>query len=307
MDIFSLCFPPSPTLTETTLPRQDGKVFIVTGGYSGIGLELTRILYRAGGKVYIAGRSADKARAAIDALGNDGGKLAFLHVCLDDLRTVAPAVAEFTRLENRLDVLFNNAGVAYTPPENVSAQGHELQMATNCYGPYLLTVLLLPILAATAGARVVFTSSLVTDTDACVLETCTTNLDAMLTPDTPASRYATTKVGNWFMAVEMAREFGKRGVLCVTQNPGNMRYPLLQDKPWLVKRALGLLLYESRYGAYTELYAGLSTDLTLDQGGAYVAPWGRIHTPRKELRDAVDAGLAAEFVAHCNEVTRQYR
>ena len=62
---FSQFFPPKPTLTEVNLPSQKGKVFIVTGGTSGVGFELCAILYQAGGKVYLAGRSEANAQFAI--------------------------------------------------------------------------------------------------------------------------------------------------------------------------------------------------------------------------------------------------
>ncbi|KAF7196804.1 Short-chain dehydrogenase/reductase sthC [Pseudocercospora fuligena] len=58
---YSQFFPPPPTLTESNLPSQSGKVFIVTGGAAGVGYELSKILYHAGGKVYIAGRSEKNA------------------------------------------------------------------------------------------------------------------------------------------------------------------------------------------------------------------------------------------------------
>ena len=57
-------FPPKPTLTEANLPSQKGKVFIVTGGASGVDFELCAILYQAGGKVYLVGRSEANAQSA---------------------------------------------------------------------------------------------------------------------------------------------------------------------------------------------------------------------------------------------------
>ncbi|KAJ5467813.1 Short-chain dehydrogenase/reductase SDR [Penicillium sp. IBT 31633x] len=124
---WSQCFPPSPALIETNLPSQNGKVFIVTGGYSGIGFELCRLLYGAGGTVYLAGRSEAKA---VDAIANikisctptsPGGDIVFLPTSLDDLTTIKPAVDKFTNSESRLDILFNNAGVASPPRGSISA------------------------------------------------------------------------------------------------------------------------------------------------------------------------------------------
>lgn len=61
-------FIPAPELTETTLPDQSGRVFIVTGGYAGCGYELCKILYQRNGVVYVAGRSQTKAEGAIEMI-----------------------------------------------------------------------------------------------------------------------------------------------------------------------------------------------------------------------------------------------
>ena len=128
------------------------------------------------GKVYIAGRSEANAQSAILKIKiistTSPGELGFLLLALDDLAIIKPAVEAFTARESKLDVLFNNAGVALPPLGSVSAQGHELQMATNCLGHYLLTQLLLPILLKTAestsagAVRVIWTSSISVDLSA---------------------------------------------------------------------------------------------------------------------------------------------
>lgn len=149
---WSQFFPPAASLTEKTLEPQDGKVFLVTGGYSGIGLELVKMLYGCHGRVYVAGRSAQKAQQAIVAIQAahpaSRGSLEFLALELDDLHSVQEAAREFTAKESKLDVLWNNAGVSWPPPGSVSKQGTELQLATNCVGPFLLTQLLPPSSAA---------------------------------------------------------------------------------------------------------------------------------------------------------------
>ena len=106
---------PYPELTEKILPHQDGRAFIDTGGYAGIGYELSKILYQHDGTVYIAGRSQEKGNKAIssihEAVPNSKGKLEFMHVDLADLTTIKPGVEKFLSQESRLDVLTNNAGV----------------------------------------------------------------------------------------------------------------------------------------------------------------------------------------------------
>lgn len=108
-------FLPKPLITEQNLVDQKGRVFIVTGGYAGVGYELSRILYGANATVYVAGRSESKGSAAIAKIkqGNtkSSGRLEFLSVDLADLKSIKPAVESFLSKEQRLDVLVQNAGV----------------------------------------------------------------------------------------------------------------------------------------------------------------------------------------------------
>jgi retinol dehydrogenase-12 len=117
---FSAIFPPSPTFIDANLPSLDGKVYIVTGAASGVGFELAKILYAAGGTVYIAARSSSRCTEAIEKIkaqvkGGKEGRLESMVVDLADLSTVRAAVEGFLGRETRLDVLFHNAGVM-TPP-----------------------------------------------------------------------------------------------------------------------------------------------------------------------------------------------
>ncbi|KAF2096203.1 putative steroid dehydrogenase [Rhizodiscina lignyota] len=319
---FSQFFPPTPALTEANLPSQKGKVFIVTGGASGIGFELCRILYQASATVYLAGRSENNAQTAISRIkalpAASPGELKFLEVSLDDLNTLKPAVDAFTAAESRLDVLFNNAGVSNPPHGSVSAQGHELQMATNCLGPYFLTQLLLPTLKQTAqsaapgAVRVVWTSSIAVDLTA---PKTGIDIEELTTPSKDQQKnYTTSKTGNWFLASALASEVGPDGILSVTQSPGNLKTALTRHVSWVVPLVAVPLLYKARMGAYTELWAGLSEDLKIEDGGKYVLPWGRLHpSPRADLlaalktRDEGGTGVAALFLDHCEKQTADFR
>lgn len=321
---FSQFFPPHPTLTEANLPNQNGKVFIVTGGASGVGLELCTLLYQAGGKVYLAGRSETKAEAAIAKIKtsstnkSSGGHLDLLLLSLDDLSTIKAAIQAFVMKESRLDVLFNNAGVSLPPGGSVSAQGHELQMATNCLGHYLFTQLLLPTLLKTAesvpsaAVRVIWTSSIVVDASA---PKGGMNITELTNPTSNQQRnYLNSKTGNWFLASALAGQVGSNGVLSVTQNPGNLKTELLRHAPWILGFVTSPLLYPAKMGAYTELWAGLSGDLSIEDGGKYVVPWGRLHPcPRPDLVAALTTqedggtGVAALFLEYCEKVTADFR
>lgn len=95
------------------------QVFLVTGGYVGVGFELCKILYAHHATVCIAGRSDSKAQKAIssieDASPKGNGRIEFIQLDLADLSTIKPAVASFAARHERLDVLVNNAGVSYVP------------------------------------------------------------------------------------------------------------------------------------------------------------------------------------------------
>ena len=318
---FSQFFPPSPALTEANLPSQAGKVFIVTGGASGVGLELVRMLYYAGATVYVAGRSEVNARGAIDSIrastsplpstDTPEARLEFLQLDLSDLPSIKPAAEAFLKRETRLDVLWNNAGVSLKPAGIASAAEHQLQMTTNCLGPWLFTRLLLPLLRSTAAGaapgavRVVWSSSFVVDLAAPTGGFAMADVTGP--PKGPNDSYTHSKTGNWFLAAELAREVRPQGVLSLTQNPGNLQTNLLRHTPWWFRAMVRPILYPAKMGAYTELFAGLAEEITMDARGVYVIPWGRVHpSPRRDLTNALKSkdeggtGRANEFRGWCN-------
>ncbi|CAM3324708.1 oxidoreductase [Nocardioides dubius] len=145
--------------TLADLGDQTGRTFAVTGATSGLGRETALQLALAGGRVILAGRSPEKIKATADAIHRQSPKaeLESLVVDLADLASVRRAAARSVRL-GAIDVLVNNAGVMATPHQR-TADGLDLQMATNHFGPFLFTGLLLPQLVATGAGRVVMVSS----------------------------------------------------------------------------------------------------------------------------------------------------
>lgn len=136
-----------------------GKVFVVTGANSGLGLETTRVLAAHHGHVVMACRSADKAKQAKDEVlsVDPHASLEVVPLDLASLTSIADFAQAFAH--ERLDGLCNNAGVMAIPRRE-TADGFEMQLGTNHLGHFALTGHLWPRLEATAGARVVNVSSL---------------------------------------------------------------------------------------------------------------------------------------------------
>ncbi|KAL2846690.1 hypothetical protein BJY01DRAFT_263247 [Aspergillus pseudoustus] len=323
---FSQFFPPSPTFTEKDLPSLKDKVFLITGGTSGIGFELAKILYHAGGKVYITGRTEEKATRAVQVIRNSAphptanhgpGQIDTIILNLDDLASIKASVDVFKEKESHIDVLWNNAGVSQPPLGSVSKQGYELQLATNCYGPFLFTQLLLPFLEAgvtsspvPGSIRVVWLSSQVAELsflpDGFLITELTTP------PKDNVRNYTNSKIGNWFLSAELARRYGGRGVVSVALNPGAANSNLLRNARWMNFFSYPLL-HRPVQAAYTELYAGLSNDISLENNGCYVIPWGRIHHGvAANLLNAMNVvenggtGQAKEFWEFCEEIVKAY-
>lgn len=323
---WSQFFPPQAKFTETNINSQEEKVFLITGGTSGIGYEVAKILYSKNARVYIAGRSADKATKALSeiraAAPASTGTVDFLYIALDDLTTIKSTVNAFMSKETRLHVLWNNAGVSQPPAGSTSKQGFELQLATNCLGPFLLTKLLQPLLEDTAAeearkgvsnsVRVVWTASQMIELAAPPHGIVLSELTE--TPKDRTRNYTNSKTGNFLLASELARRsnHSKSGLISVSTNPGAASTDLFRHTPWMAYLSWPLL-HPPKLAAYTQLYAGLSEHIRGEENGCYVVPWGRIHRQlRKDLVEATktkeEGGTekTKEFWGFCEEKTRNF-
>lgn len=146
--------------TPADIPDQSGLTVVVTGpSVGGLGHHTALELARRGAHVVLAGRTATKLDETAHAIAHEvpRAELDQLLVDLSDLASVGRAGAHAATL-GPIDVLVNNAGVMGTPYTRTS-DGLELQLATNHFGPFLLTGLLLPQLVAGEPARVVAVAS----------------------------------------------------------------------------------------------------------------------------------------------------
>ncbi len=131
-----------------------GKTIIVTGGYSGIGVEAARAFSEFGATVIVPARSPDKARAVLEDIENVEQE----QLDLADPKSIDAFAGRFLATKRPLHALVNNAGIM-APPLSRDARGFESQFATNHLGHFQLTLRLWPALVAAKGARVVSVSS----------------------------------------------------------------------------------------------------------------------------------------------------
>jgi NAD(P)-dependent dehydrogenase (short-subunit alcohol dehydrogenase family) len=131
-----------------------GKIAIVTGGYSGIGLETTRALRSAGARVVVPARDHDKAAAALAGL--DGVEIEAMDLL--DPATIDAFAERFLASGQSLPILVNSAGIMACPLAR-DGRGYESQLATNHLGHFQLVARLWPALRRASGARVVSVSS----------------------------------------------------------------------------------------------------------------------------------------------------
>jgi NAD(P)-dependent dehydrogenase (short-subunit alcohol dehydrogenase family) len=197
-----------------------GKLALVTGGYSGIGIEMVRSLVAAGAEVLAPARRPDHAREALEGIaGVTVGELD-----LADQASVAAYAEEVLALGRHLDLVINSAGVMATPEQYVGP-GWELQLATNHLGHFALINRLWPLLgttAATGGSRVVSVSS------------GGHQFGGMRWDDLDFARdgydkwlaYGQSKTANVLFAVELDRRGAEHGVRAFALHPGAILTPL---------------------------------------------------------------------------------
>lgn len=257
------------TWTEADVPDQTGRVAVVTGANSGLGLETARVLAQRGATVVMACRraqKAEKAAAGIRAL-KPRGQVVLMTLDLNDLESVQAFVAAFRAKYDRLDVLVNNAGIM-VPPLGRTAQGFETQFGVNHLGHFALTAGLMPVLQRTPGARVVTVSSIAHRFGRMDFG----DLNWRARRYVPMPAYGQSKLSNLLFTYELQRRLSAAGkdVLALAAHPG-WASTGLQGGSGGSTLANRLFAQPQAMGALPSLYAATSPDAV---GGAYYGPSG---------------------------------
>jgi NAD(P)-dependent dehydrogenase (short-subunit alcohol dehydrogenase family) len=260
--------------TAADIPDQSGRVAVVTGANSGIGLVTARELARVGARVVLAVRNAEKGAAAaseiVAAVPNADLEVGSLDLgSLDSVR----GFAEWFGGEHAgLDLLINNAGVM-APPRQVTADGYELQFGTNHLGHFALTGLLLGRMEGREDARVVTVSS-------GAHRMGRINFDDLQGERRYGrwSAYGQSKLANLLFAFELSRRLLAAGstVKSLAAHPGyaatNLQSAAAPQPDRLFMAVTNRVLAQSaEMGALPLLYAATCPGL---EGGTYIGPDG---------------------------------
>jgi NAD(P)-dependent dehydrogenase (short-subunit alcohol dehydrogenase family) len=285
-----------------------GRLAIVTGGYSGLGLETTRALAGAGARVVVPARRPDAARDAVADL--PGVEVDALD--LGDLASVRAFADRFLATGRGVDILINNAGIMACP-ETRLGPGWEAQFATNHLGHHALTNLLWPALARDGGARVLSVSSAGHHNSPIRWDDVqfTRGYDKWLA-------YGQSKTANVLFAVHLDTLGAASGVRAFALHPGGILTPLQRHLTTAEMVAAGWIDEDGNelppefktpeQGASTQVWAATSPRLA-GLGGVYcedcdIAGPAAEGAPRPGVRDyAIDPAEAARLWALSAELT----
>jgi len=250
-----------------------GKTAIVTGGYSGLGLETVRALISAGAKVFVPARRPDVAE---DALLEFGDKAVVAKMDLADLNSVARFTDEFNSSGSAIDILINNAAIMACPETRVG-DNWEAQFGVNHMGHFLMTTQLMPAVLKAAAPRIVCLSSI-------AHKNSDIRWDDIHFTNNPYEKweaYGQAKTANALFAVGLQAKYGGEGLLAFSVHPGGILTPLQRHLPveemvamgWTdengnVSEAASKMFKSPAGGAATSIWCATSPQI-IEYGGLY--------------------------------------
>ncbi|HEY5316586.1 MAG TPA: oxidoreductase [Solirubrobacteraceae bacterium] len=259
--------------TAKDIPDQTGRLAVVTGANSGLGLVTARELARAGATVIVACRNTSKGEQAAGEIraAVPGARVEVEQLDLADLASVRACSGRIGDANDRVDLLINNAGVM-APPRRTTVDGFESQLGTNHLGHFALTGLLLGRLLAAPGPRVVTLSS------------SAHKMGRMNFDDLQGERryqhwlaYGQSKLANLLFCFELQRRASAAGraLESMAAHPGYAATNLQSAGPgiaaerWAMAVANRFIAQSADMGALPTLYAATAPDLP---GGTFVGP-----------------------------------
>ncbi|KAI1445010.1 hypothetical protein F5Y02DRAFT_143404 [Annulohypoxylon stygium] len=315
------------TFHPDTLPNLKGKVFIVTGGNSGIGYYTVAHLAEHGAHVYMCSRSREKGEAAITEIKKTypSANIDLLQMDLMDLASVVAAAKNFLTLETTLHGLVNNAGIMATPFE-MTKDGFEAQWQTNYLAHWVFTEHLLHLMLKTAKSLPPGSVRIVNLTSSGHLGAPKVGInfeDLALKDSGPWQRYGQSKLANILHTKTLHKTYGP-GSLSARNGEGEIWVSCVH--PGLVETNLGSSLQESGSsitgffsilrmlglmwtadkGSWNSLFCVASPDMKSEQSGAYCEIFGRFPEPKCLSSAAKDERLAERLEKYTKDTLMCY-
>ncbi len=270
-------------------PRLESRVCVVTGPTSGIGKETVRGLAQLGARVVLACRDPAKGAAVREEIARDTGNpnLDVRPVDLADPASIRAFASAFLASEPRLDVLVNNAGVL-SFRRTLTPSGLETHFAVNVLAPFLLTELLLPVLTASAPARVVNVGSATHYSGHVEFDNLQGEREYHF-----LRAYSDSKLEVLLLTYEFARRFDGNGVTVNCVHPGGIRTDLYDGLPRAF-RFVKFFLRSPGFGAEPVVRLAAASELR-DVTGRY---FDRLQEARSSP-DSYDTTAAARLWSVC--------
>lgn len=267
-------------MVSFALPSQQGRVALITGANTGIGLVAARELARAGARVFIACRSQAKADEAIAIIARETGQtVENIPLDLADFASVRQAAAAFLARDLPLHLLINNAGLA--GQRGLTRDGFELTFGTNHLGHFLFTGLLWPRLKQSAPARIVTVASRaharVPGIDFEAQRSATRTV-------TGVPEYGVSKLANVLFSAELARKVQGSGVTTYALHPGVVATDVWRHVPGFARGLIKLFMISPEEGALTTLHCATSAEAARESGLYYDK--SRVKQPSQVGQDA---------------------
>lgn len=280
-----------------------GKVVVVTGANAGIGYETAFNLARRGAKVILACRDIQKGKAAAEDITKKTGNKHVLYKNLDlaSLDSVRRFAEDLNSSEAKLDVLINNAGGIGYGDEKTS-DGILREMQTNHFGPFLLTLLLVPLLKASDSGRIILVSSLAHKFGTIDFKTINRELKRHSYLGV-FKIYSCSKLCNVLFSNELSRRLEGTRITVNSLHPGHIRTSIYKNIDNFGETVMNFLLSaffkNALEGAQTTIYLAVSDDV-LDVTGKYFVDCKE----STMSKSAMDKELAGELWRYSEELVR---
>ncbi len=264
-----------------------GKTVLVTGSTDGLGRELARSLAADGAQVILHGRNAERGQALVEEITAAGkGSARFIAADFSSLQAVRDFADTIARDYPRLDLLVNNAGIAFrqAPQRSANEDGYELQFVVNYLSGWILVNTLRPNLKAAAPSRIINVASgsaAPIDFDDVMLEK----------PDAHHRGYGQSKLAQVTMTNALAPSFAEDGIVMISLHPATLMDTTMVKGLGVPARTT---IAEGR-----DHVMGLITAPSLQAGAFYVE--GKLAQPNDP--QASDAEAQAKLVALSSQLT----